>query len=45
MNRPKSLHFSYKRYLMNQLRDYFDFSGTPIVIEAKKKKSDEDFDQ
>ena len=44
MNRPKSLHFSYKRYLINQLRNYFDFSGTPIVIEAKKKKSDEEFD-
>ncbi len=43
MNRPKSLHFSYKRYLINQLREYFDFSGTPIIIEAKKKKSDEDF--
>ncbi len=43
MNRPKSLHFSYKRYLINQLRNYFDFSGTPIVIEAKKKKSDEEF--
>ncbi len=43
MNRPKSLHFSYKRYLINQLRNYFDFSGSPIVIEAKKKKSDEDF--
>jgi len=44
MNRPKSLHFSYKRYLINQLREYFDFTGTPIIIEAKKKKSDEDFD-
>ncbi len=44
MNRPKSLHFSYKRYLINQLREYFDFSGTPLILEAKKKKSDEDFD-
>ncbi len=44
MNRPKSLHFSYKRYLINQLRNYFDFSGTPIIIEAKKKKSDEEFE-
>ncbi len=45
MNRPKSLHFSYKRYLINQLRNYFDFSGSPIVIEAKKKKSDEEFEK
>jgi len=44
MNRPKSLHFSYKRYLINQLREYFDFTGTQLIIEAKKKKSDEDFD-
>ena len=44
MNRPKSLHFSYRRYLINQLRQYYDFTGTPIVIEAKKKKSDEEFD-
>ncbi len=44
MNRPKSLHFSYKRYLVNQLRQYYDFTGTPIVIEAKKKKSDEEFE-
>ncbi len=44
MNRPKSLHFSYKRYLINQLREYFDFTGTPVIIEAKKKKSDENFD-
>ncbi len=44
MNRPKSLHFSYKRYLINQLREYFDFSGTQLILEAKKKKSDEDFD-
>ena len=44
MNRPKSLHFSYKRYLINQLREYFDFTGTQVIIEAKKKKSDEDFE-
>ncbi len=44
MNRPKSLHFSYKRYLINQLREYFDFTGTQIILEAKKKKSDEEFE-
>ncbi|RAX58171.1 ribosome biogenesis GTPase Der [Helicobacter monodelphidis] len=37
MNRPKALHFSYKRYLINQLRKEFGFSGVPIFIEAKKK--------
>jgi len=44
MNRPKSLHFSTKRYLVNQLRGFFDFEGTQIILEPKKKKSDEDFD-
>ena len=44
MNRPKSLHFSTKRYLVNQLRGFFDFEGTQILLEPKKKKSDEDFD-
>ncbi|MCH9814127.1 MAG: ribosome biogenesis GTPase Der [Epsilonproteobacteria bacterium] len=44
MNRPKSLHFSTKRYLVNQLRRFFDFEGTQIILEPKKKKSDEEFD-
>ena len=32
MNRPKALHFSYKRYLANQLRERFDLLGTPLVL-------------
>ncbi len=43
MNRPKALHFSYKRYLVNQLREFFDFEGTQLILEAKKKKSSENF--
>jgi len=42
MNRPKALHFSYKRYLINQLREAFDFEGVPLIIEAKAKKVDEE---
>ena len=45
MNRPKALHFSYKRYLINMLRKYYDFEGTPIIIEPKSKKPEEDFDE
>ncbi len=41
MNRPKALHFSYKRYLINQLRDNFNFEGSPLILEAKAKKSEE----
>jgi GTP-binding protein len=44
MNRPKSLHFSTKRYLVNQLREFFNFEGTQVILEPKKKKSSEDFD-
>ena len=39
MNKPKSLHFSYKRYLINYLREIFDFRGTPILISPKAKSS------
>jgi GTP-binding protein len=37
MNKPYLLHFSYKRYLINILREYLDFEGTPIRIVARKK--------
>lgn len=37
MNRPKALHFSYKRYLQNQIRAHFNFSGVPLVIASRKK--------
>ena len=31
------LHFSTERYLANQLRSRFDFTGTPVVIKSKSK--------
>lgn len=31
-NEPENIHFSYKRYLENTLRDHFSFAGTPIVL-------------
>ncbi len=39
MNRPKALHFSYKRYLINTLRKEFNFLGTPLILNAKDKKN------
>ncbi|MFP6182147.1 ribosome biogenesis GTPase Der [Helicobacter pylori] len=39
MNRPKALHFSYKRYLINTLRKEFNFLGTPLILNAEDKKS------
>lgn len=32
------IHFSYKRYLENRLREEFTFSGTPIKIEFRRKQ-------
>ncbi|WP_122893025.1 ribosome biogenesis GTPase Der [Arcobacter peruensis] len=37
MNKPRLLHFSYKRYLINFLRDNFNFEGCPIHIIARGK--------
>jgi GTP-binding protein len=37
MNKPKGLHFTYRRYLTNKMREAFDFSGTPLLFKAKKK--------
>ncbi|AXH09802.1 ribosome biogenesis GTPase Der [Malaciobacter halophilus] len=42
MNKPNLLHFSYKRYLINYLRDNFNFEGTPIHIIVRKKGERED---
>lgn len=40
MNRPNALHFSYKRYLANVLREHFDFSGTRILFVAKPRNAE-----
>jgi len=37
MNKPKGLHFTYRRYLTNQLREAFNFEGVPILFKAKAK--------
>jgi len=36
---PEKLHFSYKRFIENELRKTFDFSGTSIKIEFREKGS------
>lgn len=33
------LHFSYKRYLENGLRAAYDFTGTPIILEFRDKRT------
>jgi GTP-binding protein len=37
MNKPSGLHFTYRRYLANKMREAFNFSGTPLLFKAKKK--------
>src|SRR5690625_4616967 len=37
VNDTELLHFSYRRFLENQLRENFDFQGTPIRIIARKR--------
>ena len=37
VNSKGLIHFSYERYLENKIREAFDFTGTPIVINFKNK--------
>jgi len=38
VNNPKYVHFSYKRFLENQIRNQFDFYGIPINIIFRERK-------
>ena len=40
VNDPALVHFSYRRYLENQIRDAFDFEGTGIQIVFRKRSED-----
>jgi len=40
-NDPGLLHFSYQRYLENQIRKHYPYEGTPIRIHARKAESRE----
>ena len=40
INDEELMHFSYERYLENQIRSHFGFSGTPIRFEFKAKKGE-----
>ncbi|MCS6801579.1 MAG: ribosome biogenesis GTPase Der [Chloroflexota bacterium] len=41
VNDPKLLHFSYQRYLENQLRARVDLAGTPVRFVFRPRESDE----
>jgi len=37
MNRPDMIHFSYERFLVNQIRDHFRLDSTPIRLKFKQR--------
>ncbi|NLY66688.1 MAG: ribosome biogenesis GTPase Der [Tissierellia bacterium] len=37
INKRELMHFSYERYLENQIRQYFGFEGVPIILEFKER--------
>ena len=37
VNKPEMVHFSYRRFMINQLRDRLGLSHTPIRLEFRKK--------
>ncbi|MGO9119653.1 MAG: ribosome biogenesis GTPase Der [Desulfomonilaceae bacterium] len=37
-NYPESIHFSYKRFLENRLRDAFEYNGAPLRLIFKKRQ-------
>ncbi|MCC6943973.1 MAG: ribosome biogenesis GTPase Der [Thermomicrobiales bacterium] len=39
-NEPKMIHFSYRRYLENQLRQEFGFIGSPVRISFRGRSED-----
>ena len=36
-NKPEGIHFSYQRYLLNQMRETFGFEGVPVRLLFRKK--------
>ena len=39
-NIPEGIHFSYERYLINQMREEFSFEGVPIRLYFRKKRKE-----
>ena len=40
VNNKKLVHFSYARYLENEIRKSFDLTGTPIILQFKNKNDE-----
>ncbi len=39
INYPKLMTEAYKKYLYNQFREHFGFSGVPLILQLKGKQS------
>ena len=42
VNSKELFHFSYERYLVNQIRKEFGLTGTPIRVIAREKRDEEE---
>ena len=41
VNDPELMHFAYERYLINQLRKAFDFTGTPLRFMLRERSKED----
>ena len=42
VNNKGLVHFSYERYLENKIRESFDFTGTPIILQFKNRNGEDE---
>ncbi|MCS7281739.1 MAG: ribosome biogenesis GTPase Der [Anaerolineae bacterium] len=40
VNDPELVHFTYERYLENRIREYYPFTGVPLRLVFRQRKSD-----
>ena len=40
-NVATTLHFSYERFLVNQIRDAFGFEGTPVRLHVRRRRRED----
>ncbi|MGI5892237.1 MAG: ribosome biogenesis GTPase Der [Bacillota bacterium] len=41
-NEPDLIHFSYRRYIENKLRESFGFAGTPLILLWRKREKEKE---
>ncbi|PIE75308.1 MAG: ribosome biogenesis GTPase Der [Deltaproteobacteria bacterium] len=43
VNYPEAVHFSYKRFLVNQIKEYTGLSKTPVILHLRQRSGKEGF--